>query len=257
MPNETDARARRQRFTVEWEGPLAILRFGQPPIFFSSDLSARDELMAVLERCRRDPTVRAVLLLGFPEKAGSAEYESFLRQHAQSGDTVTVNRMLNIFNQLIVALVTCPKFVIFVDSGVVISQFLNVGLACDYRLVGEDTVVQKAYLHHGVIPKGGGVLFLSELLGRSRTLQLLLAEEDLTAQQLLDLGIVDEIAPVDQLEERARRLGQRLASRPTTTTAGLKRLLNYSLRQLEDYLAFENEQFLLSLRQGGGSKGGG
>jgi 2-(1,2-epoxy-1,2-dihydrophenyl)acetyl-CoA isomerase len=248
MDHSNDLRADEKQFTVQWAGPLAILRFGRTPLYFSTDLSTRDELLAALQRCHHDPSIRVVLLIGFPEKAGSSEYEGFLRQHSRT-DMMVLHRMLNIFNQLIVTIVTCPKFFLFVDGGTIISQFFNVGLACDYRLVGDNTIVQKTYLRHGLIPKGGATFFLAQLLGRSRAFQLLLAEEDLTAQQALAWGIVDEIAPAERLEEVALSVGQRLAAKPVGALVGLKRLLNYPLRDLEDYLAFEREEFLQALRQ--------
>jgi len=231
-------------FSLEHRDRVAVFRFTRSPLYFSTYLVVRDQLIGSLRHCSRDDTVRAILLLGFPEKSGSREYEQFFRENVRQTNWIRIHRMLNAFSQLIEAIVANDKLVVFADSGTVISQFINVSLACDYRVIGDNTVIQKAYLRHGMIPKGGGALFLSHLLGRSAALRLLLSDDDISAEQALELGLVDEVVPVHELEQAATAAAARFAAKPLTTTTGLKRLMSYQLRGLSDYLSFENEQIL-------------
>lgn len=236
-------------YRVSWHDDIAVFRFGDEPLFFAGDLKVRDELLKDLDRCAQSLAIRVVVLIGFPEKAGSGEYERFYREARAPERRLLVNRMLNVFNQFILAIVELDKLVIFVNSGRVISQFLNVGLACDYRIIGDNTVIEKAYLRHGLLPKGGGALLLSRLLGRGKALELLLSPKDITAEEALLLGLANEVAPAAQLELVALRAARRFAALPPTTVTGVKRLLNYDLRGLSAYLDFENHQILLSMRR--------
>jgi len=68
--------------------------------------------------------------------------------------------------------------------------------------------------------------------------------DDITAHEALDLGIVDEVVANEQLEEAALQLARRLALIPATTLTGIKRILNYSIKDFKDYLAFENQELL-------------
>jgi len=231
-------------FALEREGSVAVFRFTRSPLYFSSYLVVRDQLLAALRQCSRDESVRAILLLGFPEKAGSREYEQFFRDNLRQTNWVRIHRMLHSFSQLIEAIVANHKLVVFADSGPVISQFLNVSLACDYRVVGDNTSIQKAYLRHGMVPKGASAFFLAQLLGRSAALKLLTSEEEISAQQALELGLVDEVVPARDLEKAALAAAERFASMPLGTTTGLKRLMSYQLRGLSDYLSFETDLIL-------------
>ncbi len=244
MSTAIAAEQRTAAFSLEHRENVAVLRFTRSPLYFSTFLAVRDQLLGALRQCSRDGSIRAIVLLGFPEKAGSREYEQFFRENIRQASWIRIHRMLNAFSQLIEAIIENDKLVVFADSGTVISQFLNVSLACDYRVVGDNTVIQKAYLRHGMIPKGAGVLFLSQLIGRSAALQLLLSDEDITAERALELGIVDEVVPFRELEEAAIAAAARFAAKPLTTTTGLKRLMSYQLRGLSDYLSFENDQIL-------------
>jgi len=234
-------------FSLERDDGVAVLRFCAKPLFFSADLGEATAVLKALERCNDDPDLRAIVLLGFPEKAGSREYSEFLQAAARSEDQATVVRMLNLFGRFIMALVELDKIVVFADSGRVISQFINVALVCDHRIVGDDTLIEKAYLAHGLVPKGGGTRFLAQLLGRHRALALLLDDEPITASQSLALGLVDEVVPAAGLEQAALAAARRFAAMPATTVAGLKRLLSNDLADLADYLDLENRVILRAL----------
>ena len=223
---------------------MAVFRFNNAPLFFTSNMVVRDQLLAALRNCDQDSSVNAILLVDSTEKAGSLEYAEFFRENIGQRHRLRIHRMLNAFSQLIEAIVSNDKLVVFADGGAVISQFLNVSLACDYRVVADNTVIQKAYLHHGMVPKGGGAYFLSRLLGRSAALQLLLSEDDISAAEALALGIVDKVVPVKELEEVALAVAADFAAKPTTTTTGLKRLMRYQMHGFADYLAFEHDQIL-------------
>ena len=159
-----------------------------------------------------------------------------------SGDDVL--RMYRTFDQLILNIVGVNKLVIHTDCDEVIPLFLNMSLACDYRIVATHTIFQKPYFELGMLPKGGGAFFLCKMLGNSKTRQLLESEEDINAIEALELGIVDQVVPNKELEKTAIQQALRLANRPTRSLAGIKRLINYSMRDLEDYLSFENQEII-------------
>ena len=119
---------------------------------------------------------------------------------------------------------------------------MNIGFACDYRIVGENTVFHNAFKKIGGLPLGGGSYFLSKLLGRSRANQLLLLEDEIPAGKALELGIVDMVVPQAALESTALRAAQKISQVQQRTLSGVKRLTNFSLQELKVYLARETEE---------------
>jgi enoyl-CoA hydratase/carnithine racemase len=130
-----------------------------------------------------------------------------------------------------------------------ISQDFFVDLACDYKIVTDDTVIHKPYLELGLIPKGGGAYFLKKKLGHSRAYEILLSREVVTAHKALQLGIVNEVVPYDELENTVVKTAQRIAQSPTTSLSGTKELLNYPLKELKDFLEFETLTLLRILQR--------
>lgn len=111
------------------------------------------------------------------------------------------------------------------------------------RIISDDTVIDKAYLTHGLLPKGGGTFFLTRLLGPSEAYRLLLSHEPLTANQALELGLVDRVVPASMLLEAAFDKARAVAALPQTTVSGIKRLINWDQKALREFLETENTEF--------------
>src|SRR5882762_2655489 len=83
----------------------------------------------------------------------------------------------------------------------------EVALACDYR-VASDAPATRIGLPEttlGLIPAWGGCTRLPRLVGASGAAAVILKGKLYSAQEVLQLGLVDDIAPQDQLLDRARK----------------------------------------------------
>ena len=136
------------------------------------------------------------------------------------------------------------KLVIYADCGEVLPIFLSISFASDYRIVATDTIIQKPYFALEMLPKGGSVSFLCNLLGYSKTKQFLMSEKEINAPEALEIGIVDQVVPFDELEATAIETAHGWAQGPTRSLMGIKRLLNYTQKELKDYLEFESSEIL-------------
>jgi enoyl-CoA hydratase/carnithine racemase len=69
------------------------------------------------------------------------------------------------------------------------------------------------------------------LLGPNRARYFLLTGQELSAQQALDLGVVNEVLPADRLMARARELAGNLAKLRPMTLHATRRALTVELRR--------------------------
>ncbi|MFC1813969.1 enoyl-CoA hydratase/isomerase family protein, partial [Thermodesulfobacteriota bacterium] len=136
------------------------------------------------------------------------------------------------------------KLVIHANSGCVISLFLSVSLACDYRIIASNTVFQNPFLRLGLTPIGGGAFFLSKLIGSSKAYKILLSGNDITADEALSLGIVDEVVPTDSLEASALDAARRFAEKPARSLAAVKKLINFSMKDISEYMDIEHQELI-------------
>jgi enoyl-CoA hydratase/carnithine racemase len=239
MDSKPDKQKSCNETTVEKHGNIAIMRFTRQPLFATTNLRERARILNCLQQLIADAGVKVIIIFGAPDKSGPSEYGDFL-DAAAAADDKYIYKMLTMFNQLILNIVHCPKAVMYVDSGAVLSQFLHMSLACDYRLVSEDTIFHKAYLDQAMVPKGGGAWFLRRMLGVTRAFDLLTNSRPMSAQEALDMGLIHEIAPANSLQTWALERAHDLALIPTSSLAGIKSLLHFPVSELETYLEHEN-----------------
>jgi len=190
----------------------------------------------------RNDSIKIVLIIGSPQKIKRDEYISFYRKLLRSNTNhKQIERLFNAVNQIVLRIAGFNKMVIHADSGDIISLFLNISLACDYRIIGDDTVFQNPNIELEVMPKGGGVFFLLRILGPSKTFEILLSNQDIDAEKAANLGIVDKIVPLDEIEDAALKIAQNFAENPAYLLTGIKKLINFCEKDLTDYLYYENE----------------
>ena len=254
MTIEPTAEQNSEFFSTEQNKNIAIIRFKGHFLYSTTDLSSRDKLLDYLDRISKNESIKVIVIFSSPEKTGSEEFLDFYRQILKSELGVNaIHRMFNVVDQFILQLVNLNKIVVHVNRGENILLFLNISLACDYRIVSNTTVFQNPYPKFGLIPKGGGAYFLPKLLGRKKAFELLLSGKDITAPEALSLGLVDEIVPPEKIEEATVSTALRFAKKPAGSLFGIKQLLKYSLKDLREYLELEN-QVLLRVVQSPGFK---
>jgi len=229
-------------FSVERIEDIIILNVKENLLLRAIDLEAKESLFQFLDNVSKDDAINVVLIIGSPKKTGREETIRFYRRLLQSGvHQNNIERLYNAVDQFILTMLNFNKFVIHADSGKVTSLFMNFSLACDYRIIGDNTVFQNPNLELGLVPKGGLTFFLSKILGFSKTYQILLSGKDITAEEALKLGVVDKVVPPYELNETALKLAKEFAKKPAHSLSGIKRLLKCCKNDLVETLECENK----------------
>ncbi|UCG13587.1 MAG: enoyl-CoA hydratase/isomerase family protein [Deltaproteobacteria bacterium] len=245
MNGASDFEANYEFFSGQKIDDIVVLSLGENLLHHATDLAVKGVLFDYLDLVSRSDVIKVLLIIGSPKKVGREEYIRFYRQLLEPAfDIRALARLYNAANQFILKMVDFGKPIVHADSGKVISLYMNIGLACDYRIIGDNVVFQNPYLDLGLVPKGGGAFFLSRLLGSSTATEILLSDKDITAKEALSLGIVDKTVPSDELDETALKIAQDFARKPMHSLAGIKRLLSCCLRELQYCLECENELLL-------------
>jgi len=192
---------------------ICVLTFDRPEsganIF---DAATLDELNEHLDFVENDASLRALIIASAKKSIfiAGADLKTLLQQ-AQSGEMYAfIAKGQRIFNRL--ANLKIPT--IAAIHGASAGGGYEVALACDYRIATDDpaTRIGLPETTLGLIPAWGGCTRLPRLIGAEKAAEVILKGKLYSAQEALKLGLVDEIAPRDQLIDRAReklRAGKR------------------------------------------------
>jgi enoyl-CoA hydratase/carnithine racemase len=113
-------------------------------------------------------------------------------------------------------------------------------LLCDIVLAAEEVEFQDSgHFVNGLIPGDGMHIIYPLLLGANRGRYFLLTGQSLSAQQALDLGVVNEVLPRDRLMDRAWELAEQLIQQSPLVLRYSRVLLTQNLkRQMHDLLGY-------------------
>ncbi|WP_070341962.1 enoyl-CoA hydratase/isomerase family protein [Pseudomonas aeruginosa] len=162
---------------------------------------------------------------------------------------------MNLFHEVTAHMRRMDKVFIAAIKGLALGGGCELALACDLRLMAEDDQVER-FLGQpevliGLIPGGGGTQMLARSLGVARALELCLEGQLLEPRQALALGLVNGLAPAEELLEAADALAQRLSRRSPQAVRLIKRsIYQAASRDWTEGMASEKAGFLSAASQG-------
>ncbi len=172
----------------------------------------RDLALAV-ERLKTDPAVKgAVITSGKPSGfMAGADLKGMGFMLSGGGGGEEKSRMAALFdgvfalNKLLRALETCGKPVAAAVNGLALGGGLEFVLACHYRVVADNPKVTLGLpeVMVGLFPGAGGTQRLPRLMGVQPALMYLLQGKNMSPQEALGFGVVQELAPADEVVARA------------------------------------------------------
>jgi len=207
---------------------ICVLTFDRPNsganIF---DASTLDELNEQLDTVEKDASLRGLIIVSAKKSifVAGADLKTLL-EAAKTGEMRGfIERGQQVFNRL--ADLKIPS--VAAIHGASAGGGYEVALACDYRVASDDpaTRIGLPETSLGLLPAWGGCTRLPQLIGAKKAAEVILKGKLYSSQEALKIGLVDEIAPSDQLLDRAReklRAGKRKMEGAAPSTPGLQEL---------------------------------
>lgn len=200
-----NVRMRRENGILE----VALHTDGGPLIWASG---AHRELQYVFHDVARDPDNKIVIITGtgdvFCEILDSKSFQG-KTSTPLDWDIIQRETRLMVENHLSIP---CPTIGVVNGPARVHAEL---ALLCDITIASTEAVFQDApHFPNGVVPGDGVHVVWPMLLGPNRGRYFLLTGQTLSADEALDLGVVNEVLPVEELAGRARDLAEEMARRP-------------------------------------------
>lgn len=193
----------------------------------------------VIKQAADDSEVRCLVI------SGSGRYFSTgrdLNDVLGAKDESYNDHLQRTLNPLILAIRALEKPVIAAINGAVAGASLGVALACDLRIAAEEAQIIVGFTGVGLSMDSGVSLFLPKLIGMGRAMEYAFTNVPISAQQAMEWGLVNRLAPTDLIHELAQEWAVEIAQGPIHAMGLVKRSLNAAIfGNLEQVLDYEGQ----------------
>ena len=198
--------------------------------------AAKRDLIEALAQAQLDETVRVVVFTGQGRAFSAGDDLQAYTTHDGGADRRmpeipaghdsaigTYSALRTISQALNGAVRSLDKLSVAAVNGIAIQSGFSLALACDFRIAARGARLGSATLRFALLPDEGGHHLLVQHLGVARALDFVMRKRIVSADEALELGLVNEVVDEGDLLPRALELATELANGPQVAMRLLKR----------------------------------
>lgn len=201
----------------EFKDGVARIEIARPERKNAISLAMYGALADALGAAAADASVRAVLLHGASDVfcAGN-DIQDFVQ--APPGGNANIRRFMD-------ALLQVPAPVIAAVNGVAVGIGATLLLHCELVYAADDAKFSFPFVNLGLCPEFASSLLLPASAGYHRAAEKLLFGEPLSAEEAVEMGLVNRLLAPGEVLDHAMRQARRLCALPPEAVRETKRLL--------------------------------
>ena len=217
------------------------VQLNRPEALNALNSALMDEVMAAMSAFDAVETIGAMILTG-NDKAFAAGADIKEMDGKTQIDMLMSTSLVDRFD-----IQRLSKPIIAAVSGYALGGGCEVAMSCDMIVASETAVFGQPEINLGIIPGAGGTQRLTRALGKALAMEIMLTDRKLSAQEALDHGLVNRVAPLDDYMDVAISIAQKVARRSQVAIRLTKEAINKAYEiSLEEGLAFERRNFLIA-----------
>ena len=221
---------------TERQDGVAIVTLDRPETKNAITNEMRRQLWEAFEEIALDAEIRSVILTG-----ANGEFCSGMDVGGMGrGGVVGSMDRMHTLNRIARAIYRLGKPTIAAVPGICVGVGWAYAMACDVVLASERARFAAIFRNIGLPPDGGTVWLLRQQLGAMKAKQIVYSGRLIPAQEALDLGLVLETAPPEQLMDKALEMARSFAEAPTVALGLAKRQFDLAAAaSFDQYLDME------------------
>jgi len=213
-----------EKLIARKEGAIGWVIFNNPEKRNAMSLEMSAATAAAMEDYARDPAIRVVILRGQGDKAfiSGADISQFKERRSNAEQVKAAEAISERCNK---AIRECPKPVIAMIRGYCMGGGLGTAVVCDLRIASDDSRFGVPAAKLGVGYRFSGIRRLSEVVGPQFTAEIFYTGRQFSAQEALQMGLINRMLPAAELEKYVLDYAATLAGNAPLTIAAVKRCL--------------------------------
>ncbi len=217
---------------------ILTITLNRPKAYNALRTQLLKEIAQTLTKATEDDGVRCVVLTGGPKvfAAGADITEMADKTPVDVMNDPRSNHWLTIRN--------FPKPIIGAVNGFCLGGGNELAMHCDVLIAGKNAQFGQPEINLGIIPGAGGTQRLTQMIGKSKAMKLVLSGQFISAQDAEKAGLVADVCEPELTTDKATELAMLIASKPPVAVRLAKEsVLKASDAMLHEGIAFERKAF--------------
>lgn len=213
---------------ISLEESVQIITINRENTYNSLSTETKAELISAFQEADCNSDVKVIIITGSGKKSFCSGQDL---SESQGMNEEEAEGWIEEFDSLYRAIKKVKKPIVAAINGFATGSGLQLALLADIRISADTAKYGMTEINVGLPCVIGSTMFW-EVMGKSRTIDLILTGRLLDAVEAERYGLITRIVPLDELENSAFELALELASKPATAVAINKRRFN-QLSELE------------------------
>jgi methylglutaconyl-CoA hydratase len=208
---------------IERNHKVATIWMNRPEVFNAFNEQLIDDLNAACLALDADPSVRVVVLAGRGKHFSAGADLNWMRRAALGSEADNLEDARR-FARMLRTLSSLSKPTIARIQGAALGGGTGLAAACDMAVASSDAVFSTSEVKFGIIP---AVIspYVLRAIGPRHALRYFQSAERISAARALDIGLINEVTPVDALDAGVAALVEPLLSGAPSAQKAAKELI--------------------------------
>lgn len=204
----------------EEDGPIGTITLNRPDDGNMFNVTMCHEIRDCIEGIRRETRTRVIVITG----AGDKFFCVGGRKDDMEDSTLYAGTLPTL--EMYEAIDRLQKPVIASVNGFAVGGGNVLQMVCDCTIAKESAVFRQVGPMVGSFDAGYGTWYLEDLVGKKRAKEIWYRNPKMTAQQALEIGLINKVVPDDRLAEETRLFALEIAERGAFALASIKAAFN-------------------------------
>jgi len=212
-----------ENIMYEVKDGIATITFNRPKALNALNGALLAEFSHALEAIAADEDIRVLILTGAGDKSFVAGADI---SELATFDSLKAKAFAGSGHDIINKLQLLPIAVIAAVNGFALGGGTEIAIACDFIYASESAQFGQPEINLGVIPGFGGTQRLPRLIGTNMAKELIFTGKMISAEEALQLGLVNKVVPQDSLMAEAMKTAGVIATKGKVSLREAKQAIN-------------------------------
>lgn len=200
-----------QTLLTEVRDGVMIITINRPDKMNALNKDVVEELSKAIDEVTNNDEVKSAILTGAGEKAfvAGADISEFTSLDGEGGAALAKKGQDMVFDRI----ENCPKPVVAAVNGFALGGGCELAMSCHFRMAAENAKFGQPEVNLGLIPGYGGTQRMTQLIGKGKTMELMMTGDMIGADEAKALGLVNHVLPQAELLDKVISVMQKIQSK--------------------------------------------